>query len=117
MSYPTSTSVAVHLAGDLDTETTPRLRELLAPRLASMAESVILDLSGLRFLGVAGLQLLAHVHRRAASRGMMIYIVDGPTCVDRALRAAGSGETVPTYSSVTAAVAELAGRREIGATA
>ncbi|GAB3290609.1 STAS domain-containing protein [Parasphingorhabdus pacifica] len=110
LSRPTSTSIVVHIAGELDGRTAPRLHELLAPRLSSTAESVILDLSGLRFLGVAGLELLAHTHRRAAGRAMTICIVDRPVCVDRALHAAGWSETVPTYVTVEAAIAELAGR-------
>lgn len=108
---PTSTSVVIGVAGELDAGTAPRLHELLAPRLSSTVETVILDLSELRFLGVAGLELLAHARRRAASRAMTVCIVDGPVCVDRALRAAGWNETVPTIASVEAAVAELTGRR------
>lgn len=110
LSRPTSTSVVVHIAGELDASTTPRLHELLAPRLSSTVETVILDLSGLRFLGVVGLELLAHTRRRAASRAITICIVDGPVCVDRALHAAGWSETVPTYATVEAAIADLAGR-------
>lgn len=108
---PTSTSVVVRIAGELDASTAPRVQELLAPRLSSTIEVVILDLSGLRFLGVAGLELLAHARRRAASRAMMVCIVDGPVCVDRALRAAGWSEAVPTFASVEAVMGELTGHR------
>ncbi len=107
---PTSTSLVIRVAGELDTATAPQLHELLAPRLSSTAETVILDLSELRFMGVAGLELLFHPRRRAAARGMHRSIVDGPVCVERALRAAGWSETVPTFTSVEAAVAGLTGR-------
>lgn len=110
VSRRTSTSIVVNIAGELDASTAPRLHELLAPHLSSTTETVILDLSGLRFLAVVGLELLAHVRRRAARRAMTICIVDGPVCVDRALRAAGWSDTVPTYATVEAAIAECEGR-------
>lgn len=107
---PSSTSILIGIAGELDTTTAPRLHELLAPRLSSSAETIILDLSELRFLGVAGLELLAHARRVADGRAMTVSIVDGPVCVDRALRAAGWHRSVPTFASVEAAVTEMTGR-------
>ncbi|MBQ6644666.1 MAG: STAS domain-containing protein [Saccharopolyspora sp.] len=107
---PSSTSIAIGIAGELDTTTAPRLHEILAPRLSSGAETVVLDLSELRFLGVAGLELLAHACRVADGRSMTVCIVDGPVCVERALRAAGWHRVVPTFGSVQAAVAEMTGR-------
>lgn len=107
LSRPTCRSIVIHVAGELDATTTPRLYELVAPRLSSMIETVILDLSQLRFLGVPGLELLAYVRRRATQRGMVVWIVDGPVCVDRALRAAGEHVTVPKFATVEAALAEL----------
>ncbi|MBA8824932.1 anti-anti-sigma factor [Saccharopolyspora lacisalsi] len=108
---PTSTAVVVHVAGELDVSTTPRLHELLVPRLSSTAGTVVLDLSGLRFLGVVGLELVAHARRRAASRAMTVCLVDGPVCVDRALNAAGWSGTIPTYATVEEAVVDMPGRR------
>ena len=79
-------------------------------RSSSTAETVVLDLSGLEFLGVAGLEMLAHARQRAASRSMALCLVDGPVCVDRALRAAGLHEDLPTFATVEAAVQRLNGR-------
>lgn len=110
LSRPTSTSIVVHIDGELDASTAPRLHELLAPRLSSAVETVIVDLSGLRFMGVAGLELLSHTRYRASSRGITICIVDGPVCVERALHAAGWSESVPTFATVEAAIAEQTGR-------
>lgn len=110
LSRPTSASIVVSLAGELDASTAPRLHELIAPQLSSATGTVILDLSGLRFLGVVGLELLAHARRRAAGRALTVCIVDGPVCVDRALRAAGWSDAIPTYATVEAAIAECEGR-------
>lgn len=104
---PTSTSIVVRLAGELDATTAPRLHELLAPQLSSAAEILVLDMSELSFLGVAGLELVGHAQRHAVSRGKVLCLVDGPVCVDRALKAAGWSTTIPRYRSVAAAVTEL----------
>src|SRR5690625_330720 len=79
---PTNSAVVVRVAGDLDAHNAPHLRELLAPRLTSMADTVVLDLSELEFMGVAGLELLDRAQRQATSRAMTLCLVDGPVCVD-----------------------------------
>lgn len=106
LALPTNTSVA----GDVDANGAPRIHELLARRLASTVETMVLDLSQVRFLGVVGLDLLDHVRTHAACGEITMCLVDGPVCVDRALRAAGWGGVVRTYPTVDAAVAETIGR-------
>lgn len=106
LSRPGPRSIVIHVSGALDDVTTSRLREILDPQLSSVAETVVLDLSELRFLGVAGLELLARARRRAGRRGIEIRVVDGPVCVDRALRAAGEGETVRKFATVEAALSD-----------
>lgn len=108
LSRPTSASIVVNVTGELDAGTAPRLHEVLAPHLSSTTDIVIFDLSGLRFPGVVGLELLVHTRRRAASRAMTICIVDGPVCVERALRAARWSDT--TFATVEAAIADCGGR-------
>ncbi len=104
----TATTV-VHVAGELDAHTAPRLHELLATRLRSTVEVVVLDLSGLQFLGVSGLELLSHAHRRARGRRISLRLVGGPTCVRRALRAAGLDDELPLHDDVDEALASLLG--------
>ncbi|ASU79974.1 anti-sigma factor antagonist [Actinopolyspora erythraea] len=106
---PTSTSVGVHIVGELDMSTAPRLRELLASRLSSTVETMVLDLSELSFLGVAGLELLSQTHQRAAESAVSVRLVDGPVGVARALHAAGMSAMFPTYPTVVAANADLTG--------
>lgn len=103
--HPAESAVMIRVLGELDTSTASWLHDIVASWLSSKVDSVILDLSGLEFLGVAGLELLAHARRRAESQQMSVYVVDGPVCVDRALRAADW--TLPTYSSVSDVVVEL----------
>lgn len=101
---PTSQVVVVQVAGDLDTATTPYLTELLAPRLASTAEAVVLDLSRVGFLGTAGLSLLMEARQRADVRGVALRLVTGPVCVERALRATGLTGQFALYSALHLAV-------------
>lgn len=107
---PTSTSIIVHVAGELDANTSAHLRELLEPRLVSNVETIVLDLSQVKFLGVAGLEVLADAHDRAGQHEITVCLVDGPRCVERALRVATWGKTISRYHTVQAAISELSGR-------
>lgn len=98
-SRPTNTSVLAQVSGELDADGASRLQELLAPRLSSTVEFLVLDLSRLAFIGVAGLELLAHMHRRASHRGKQLRLVTGPRCLHRALLAAEMTETFACYPS------------------
>lgn len=107
----------VHVAGELDSHTAPRLHELLATRLKSTVGAVVLDLSGLHFLGVAGLELISHAHCRARGRGIDLRLVGGPVCVRRGLRAAGLADELAPHDDVGAALATLPGRGGLAMTA
>lgn len=107
----------VHVAGELDSHTAPRLHELLATRLKSTVGAVVLDLSGLHFLGVAGLELISHAHCRARGRGIELRLVGGPVCVRRGLRAAGFADELAPHDDVDAALATLPGRGCLAMTA
>ena len=108
---PTSKSVVVQVSGDLDARTAGTLHEMLAARLSSMAETVVLDLSRLNFISVTGLELLLHAHHRAASRGVQLCLVDGPRCLERALIAAQMTDVLPLYDTLEQALAQVGGRR------
>jgi anti-anti-sigma factor len=85
---PTSRTVIVHVAGEVDDATAPELAELLGPRLASTLDSVVIDLSRVSFLGLTGVGLVEQARHRADVVGITLSLVTGPRCVDRALRAA-----------------------------
>ncbi|RKT87186.1 anti-anti-sigma factor [Saccharopolyspora antimicrobica] len=111
-SRPTSKSVVIRAGGELDCRTAARLHELLATRLSSMVDTVVLDLSGLSFIGVAGLELLLHAHRQASSRRVDLRLVTGDAhCLRRALIAAESTETFHCYVTLELALATVPGRR------
>ncbi|MER7076906.1 anti-anti-sigma factor [Saccharopolyspora kobensis] len=103
--------MVIRVGGELDRRTAARLHELLATRLSSMADTVVLELSGLSFIGVAGLELLLHAHRQAGSRGVDLRLVTGDVhCLRRALIAAESTETFHCYTTLERALATVSGR-------
>jgi anti-sigma B factor antagonist len=107
---PTSTSVLIHVSGDVDAHSSPRLRELISQRLASVAETLVLDLTDVSFLGVDGLELLVQAQQRAESRAVVLRLVTGPVSVRRALAAAGLTNEFATFPTLRAATSDLSGR-------
>lgn len=75
-----------------------------------MVDTVVLDLSGLNFIGVAGLELLLHAHRQADSRGVDLRLVTSAHCLQRALIAAELTEAFRCYATLERALATVTGR-------
>lgn len=98
---------AVRPRGDVDTATVARLRGELAEQVAGGARHVVLDLSGVDFLGSAGLALLVEQREAAAGREGTLCLASVPRAVERPLKITGLGELFPTYDDVDAAVADL----------
>src|SRR2546421_9831426 len=84
-----SGAVVVRLAGDLDLLTAPLFRDRLEPLIDGQGLTLVLDLSGLDFLGSAGLAELAAAHHEATERGMPIVLVAGGRMVQRPLEVTG----------------------------
>lgn len=83
-------TVLVTAEGALDLLTAPRLAAILGHGLRDAARLVVLDLSGLDFLGVAGLAVLVQAHTRARQSGIVFRVVTGMNHgVSRALAVTG----------------------------
>ena len=65
-------------------------------RLLTELSTVVLDLSGVTFLGVAGLELISAAHAYAPYRNQELIVIGGPTAVERALRAGRLDGSAPT---------------------
>ncbi|WP_170301486.1 STAS domain-containing protein [Saccharopolyspora hirsuta] len=87
LTYQRPDAVVLTAIGDIDLATAPRVAALLWPRLLTKLSSVVLDLSGVTFLGLAGLELIAAAHAYAPYRDVEFTVIGGPTAVERALRA------------------------------
>lgn len=80
-------SVVVQAGGELDMLTAPRLSSQLdqAEAIVVPPAPVVLDLTGLTFLGSAGLVLLLAHHERCAALGSTLHIRSGDGAATRAL--------------------------------
>ncbi|MGW1679325.1 STAS domain-containing protein [Saccharopolyspora sp. NPDC002376] len=93
LTYPSPEVVVLTATGEVDTATAPRVAALLWPRLLTKLSAVVLDLSGVTFLGVAGLKLITAARAYAPFRDVEFTVVGGSTAVERALRAGGLGSS------------------------
>ena len=108
LSRPSMLTVAVHVRGELGAESAPQLQAMLTPRLVSQIHTLIVDLSGLDFLGVAGLGVLLRTRRHAHSLGIALWLVTGRRrCVERALRAGGLQGVQPCSHDLDTALAAI----------
>ncbi|GAA4558023.1 STAS domain-containing protein [Pseudonocardia xishanensis] len=82
------TSLVAHVRGEIDTLTAPLLRTELDSRIPE-APLVVLDLSGVTFLGSAGLAVLVAAKDQVERAGHTLRLVCGSRIVTRALEATG----------------------------
>jgi anti-sigma B factor antagonist len=84
-------SVVVCAVGEVDLLTAPRLSTQLdlAEAIVVPPAPVVLDLTGLTFLGSAGLSVLMAHHKRCAQLGSSLAVVPGGHAVTRPLAVTG----------------------------
>jgi anti-anti-sigma factor len=66
--------LVVHVAGELDMLTGPSLQDHLSKLLATQPERLIIDLSGVSFLGSTGLEVLIKTKQTAAQQGTTLQL-------------------------------------------
>lgn len=93
--------LSVH--GELDAATTPGLAARLQP-LADTGRHLILDLTGLRFCGCAGLTLFLQLHTRAGRRGGSLLLVAPTHPVRRLLDLALPSTPLPVADTLANAM-------------
>lgn len=83
--------VLVRVAGEVDNVTAGTLSTTLADAAAAVSPPapVIVDLTGVSFLGAAGLSVLVDHHERCAALGTSLLIVPGSRAVRRAMALTG----------------------------
>jgi anti-sigma B factor antagonist len=91
--------VVVTVSGEVDALTAPRLAELVQHRLLARPALLVVDLSAVAFLGVAGLGVLLRFAAEATARGVELRIVTGQSpVVQRILDVTGAGRELPITS-------------------
>lgn len=89
----------MHVDGELDILTAPKLAARLNGVIRGSTTDVVLDLRDVQFVDSAGLQLLLHTRRRLlrASRSLSVICDDGP--VRRMIELGRLTETLGVISS------------------
>src|SRR5690349_8089592 len=101
---PAEDVVVVAVAGEIDSVTAPKLSTFLHRELEGQPAALILDLTAVSFLGVAGLHVLDCALDRSKTLSVALSVVhheESP--VQSALRAAAMTGDFPTFRTVTQA--------------
>lgn len=97
-------ATVVSVRGEIDMVTTPRLHSCLQERLARTPQRLIVNLSGVGFLGSSGLAVLVECLDDARGRGTDLRLVVSSREVIRPLEATGLTELFQTYPDVESAL-------------
>jgi anti-anti-sigma factor len=96
----------ITVSGDLDMLTGPELSEAIDVSLRASPEALIVDLSGVDFLAVAGMNLLMVTHRDIAPPVTFAVVADGPA-TRRPLTLTGVDAVVPVHRTLDEALNDL----------
>ncbi|MFJ7213918.1 STAS domain-containing protein [Amycolatopsis sp. NPDC098790] len=77
VSCPTARTVLVRVSGEVDLSTARRLDELLRSRIRGDVEEVVVELSGVTFISVAGLNSLLRAQLLADAAGARLTVDPG----------------------------------------
>ena len=105
------TGAVVTVVGELDDVNAPWVQPAIEQDLAGLdgVELLVLDLTGLRFLGSAGLRVLLDVADLTAERGLGFRVAVGTNrCVLRMLDTTGLDQVLPLCGSVEDALSRPA---------
>ena len=81
--------VTVTVVGEVDTFTAPVLRSTLDSQLEQQPRELVIDLSGVQFLGSAGLAVLVETQKSARSREVGLQLIATTRAVTRPLEVTG----------------------------
>jgi anti-sigma B factor antagonist len=80
------TGVIVRLSGEVDLSDEEQLVAMVADALGGRPPTVVVDLSGVRFMDCAGIRALLRVQRAARERDCALTVRDPQPTVERILR-------------------------------
>jgi anti-anti-sigma factor len=102
----TGSAVIVNAGGELDASNDATWRRLLreASAAAGPPGPLVIDTSGLDFMGCCAYAALGEEAQRAQARGVEMRLVSNQPVVARVVRACGLSELLPVDSSVDAAL-------------
>ena len=100
-------ALVVHVAGEIDVSTGPTLKGALAAACSTARGSshrLVLDLTGVRFLGSAGVHLLAATRLHCTQHDIPLSIVATTRAVLASLRSTGQDRLLRITDTVDAAL-------------
>jgi anti-sigma B factor antagonist len=95
----------VKLVGEADVTTSDALRQVLDAEVAKQPRTLIIDLSGLRFMDSSALHVILRANRDMDRQGGVIALASPREPVAKMLRLTAADQLVPVYASVSEASA------------
>lgn len=96
--------IVVVVAGEVDMVTTPQLRECVQDQIAEQPGVLVLDLSGLSFLGSSGLAVLVESLEQCRAKEIALRLVCTSREVLRPMEATGLTELFEIHPDLETAV-------------
>jgi stage II sporulation protein AA (anti-sigma F factor antagonist) len=101
--------VVLHVSGELDTTSAQELAIPLREQLVEANRTVVVDLSGVKFLGSAGLEALVVGQQRAKEVGVEFVVVASSRAALRPLEATGLNAVFTIHPTVAEALESHSG--------
>jgi anti-sigma B factor antagonist len=98
------TVAVVHVSGEIDIATSDTMAERVLGRLAERPATLVIDLSGVEFLGSAGLGVLIEASQNAQEAATTLRIVATTAPVLRPLEISGLLDVLPVCRSLSEAL-------------
>jgi len=93
----------VEIVGEADVTNTDELRRLLDEEVAHQPRTLIVDLSGLRFMDSSALHALLRVNRSMDRQGGVLALVSPQAAVAKILRLTTADRLIPVFDTVAEA--------------
>ena len=95
----------VGLTGEADVTNSDALREVLDAEVAKQPRTMIIDLSGLRFMDSSALHVILRANRVMDRQGGVLALASPREPVAKMLRLTAADQLIPVYPSVREATA------------
>jgi len=95
----------VEITGEADVTNTDELRRLLDEEVAQQPRTLIIDLSGLRFMDSSALHALLRANRSLDRQGGVLALVSPQAPVAKILRLTTADRLIPVFDTVAEAAA------------
>ena len=95
----------VELVGEADVTNSDSLREVLDAEVAKQPRTLIIDLSGLRFMDSSALHVILRANRAMDREGGVVALAGPRDPVAKMLRLTAADQLIPVFPSVSEAIA------------